>query len=411
LQPIESWSVDQALAAAHELRLGAEPIVTSLALREALGHALASPVVSGIDIPAHDNAAMDGYAWRFAKLPPEGLRCVASVAAGDASHDSRLGALECVRIMTGAALPAGCDIVSPFESCRVEGDRIHPLEAGRAGLNLRKRGEDVPRGSIAIAAGRRIGPAETALAAALGLDRLPVRTLLRVAVLSTGKELARPGRTSGDASAFDSNAPMIISLLLGLGLEPVDCGMVGDDAERLLAAVREAALTADVILTTGGTGAGDADHSRSLEQLGRLRSAHVSLKPGRPLALGQIELPGSPTVPLLCLPGNPVAALVAFLLFVRPVLLQWQGFIARPIDRFELQTTAAIAKRSGRTEVIRAQYDRSQGRLRAMPLAQQGSGMLRSLGDADCLIVLDEARGPVAAGESVEVWPMAGVLS
>ncbi|CAN5498730.1 molybdopterin molybdotransferase MoeA [soil metagenome] len=411
---IETWSVDQAQAVAVSLRLGAILVPKTVALVEAVGCALAVAVTAPIDIPACDNAAMDGIAWAYADgVPSAGLHVIGSIVAGDSIGTLNPGRGECVRIMTGATLPDRCDTVAPIESCRIDGDQVHPTSAIAAGSHVRRRGEDIECGSLALDRGRCIGAGEIALLAALGIDRVSVQSPLRVAVLSTGKELARAGSAQLGASVFDSNAPMMMALLQRLGLQAVDAGVVDDDASDLVAAVAAAARHADVVITTGGTGAGDADHSSALAGLGWLRSGHVAIKPGRPLALGEVHRDdaNATRVPLFCLPGNPVAALISYLMFVRPRLLAWQGFDARPVDRFDLATTAAIDKRRGRVEVVRARYSRTAAGLQIAPSMQQGSGMLRSLGDADALIVLDESRGPVSSGETVEVWPLAGLLS
>ncbi|CAN5302297.1 molybdopterin molybdotransferase MoeA [soil metagenome] len=414
---IETWSVDEALAVAASLDIAALPACEPVMLADALGRALSHAVVAPIDIPARDNAAMDGIAWSHAPVVPHGgLRIAGSVLAGDRVDAIELAPGECVRIMTGAALPAACDTVTPIEQCRLDHDRVVFSSALARGAHVRRRGEDIEQGAPALPGGRRIGAAEIALLAALGIERIDVRTRLRVAVISTGKELVRaghaPARTPGSATVFDSNAPMMLALLQAIGVQPVDGGTVDDDAPALLAAVTAAARRADVVITTGGTGGGDADHASALAQLGWLRSAHVAIKPGRPLGLGEIRLDhaDAPSVPLFCLPGNPVAALVSYLMFVRVRLLAWQGIEPHPIDRFELPVSEAIDKRPGRVEVLRARYERAATGLRIAPLPQQGSGMLGSLGAADALIVLPEPRGGVAIGETVEVWPLAGLL-
>lgn len=406
----EHWTVDEALAAASRLRIASVPRLEEIDLLDAAGRALGRDVVAPIDLPPHANAAMDGIAWAHrGESPPGPLRCIGTLAAGDPAGGITPGPGDCVRIMTGAALPSSCDTVTPIESCRVDGTLIEPLERAARGAHVRQAGEDLARGALALAAGRRIGPAEIGLLAALGLDRVAVRARLRVAVLSTGKELARAG-DAASAGIFDSNAPMLVALLRRLGVEARAAGTVDDDPDRLVEAVWQAADSHDVVVTSGGTGAGSADHATALERLGTLRSAHVALKPGRPLALGEIAQARGP-VPLFCLPGNPVAALVACLLFVRPRVLAWQGFAPRAPDRFRLAIVAPVAKRAGRVEVLRGRWQRDHSDLRVALDQQQGSGMIGSIGAADCLVVLEHARGPIEAGEWVDVWPLAGLLA
>lgn len=384
-------------------------------LTDALGRVLAADVVSPIDVPAHDNSAMDGYAFAATALSaggPTKLRAVASVHAG-AVFDGTVGAGECVRIMTGAVMPAGLDTVVPLELCSVDGDVV-TIAPGviRAGENRRHRGEDLARGKPAVSAGRVLKPADLGLIASLGIDRVTVARRLRVAVFSTGNEIRTLGEPLDAGCVYDSNRFSLIGALLRLGMEPIDLGVVRDDPDALQAALERAVADADAIVTSGGVSAGDADYTRDvLARLGKVAFWKVAMRPGRPFAFGPLQAPSSArTTWLFALPGNPVAALVTFYVFARDALLQLAGARPDPLPVLRARCARPIRKRPGRTEFQRGRLTRStDGEWEVALTGSQGAGILRSMSEANCLVVLGHEQGSVAAGEPVDVWLFDGL--
>lgn len=411
-----SLSVEQARAAiTTRLRPIAER--ETLPLAQALGRVLADDVISPIDVPAHDNSAMDGYAFAGAALhadAPLALRAVATVMAG-APLTQAVDAGQCVRIMTGAVMPAGCDTVVPLELCRVEGDRVH-IGPGTvcAGENRRRRGEDLARGRPALMAGRVLRPADLGLVASLGIGQVAVVRRLRVAVFSTGDEIAAPGMALAPGCVYDSNRFSLIGALQRLGIEAIDLGTVRDDPQALQAVLQRAIDGADAVLTSGGVSAGDADHTRDvLQRLGEVAFWKVAMRPGRPFAFGPLRAGGPSAKPvwLFALPGNPVAALVTFYVFARDALLALAGATPQPLPALQARTTTAIRKRPGRTEFQRARVSPGPDGVWQVQIAgAQGAGILRSMSEANALVVLRHEQGPVAAGEPVDVWLFDGLV-
>jgi molybdopterin molybdotransferase len=389
--------------------------VQTVPLAAAAGRVLAADLVSPLDVPAHDNAAMDGFAFDGAALEagaPLELTPAGSLHAGHC-FEGTIGPGQCLRIMTGAPMPAGCDTVVPLELVREHDGRVHVAPgAVRRGENLRRRGEDLVRGGVALAAGRRLRPADLGLAASLGLTSIDVRPRLRVALFSTGDEVVAPGAPLPPGAIYDSNRFALAASIERLGCNVVDLGLVRDDPLALEAALREGLARADVIVTSGGVSAGDADHTRDvLARLGGVAFWKVAMRPGRPFAFGPLRGSDGTGSWLFGLPGNPVAALVAFHVFVRGALLRLAGAAAEDPPSFALPCAEPIRKRPGRTEFQRGTVERgSGGGLQVRPFAQQGAGVLRSMSEANALIVLPHAGGAVAAGEPVEVWPFDGLL-
>lgn len=411
-------SVEQARAAiAARLR----PIAAreTVPVAQALGRVLAEDVVSPIDVPAHDNAAMDGYAFAGAALSavaPLELRAVATMMAG-APLAHAVGPGQCVRIMTGAVMPAGCDTVVPLELCHVDGQRVR-IESGTvvSGENRRRRGEDLALGRPAIATGRLLKPADLGLVASLGIERIGVVRRLRVAVFSTGDEIAPPGQPLAPGCVYDSNRFSLIGALQRLGMEAIDLGLVRDDPQALQAVLQRAIDCADAVLTSGGVSAGDADYTRNvLQQLGEVAFWKVAMRPGRPFAFGPLhagdrERPAK-TVWLFALPGNPVAALVAFYVFARDALLALAGATPQPLPLLQACSATAIRKRPGRTEFQRARVSAGpDGAWQVHVADAQGAGILRSMSEANALVVLRHDQGPVAAGDPVDVWLFDGLV-
>ena len=385
-------------------------------LAQALGRVLASDVVSPIDVPAHDNSAMDGYAFAGSPLrlgEPTVLRVVATVYAG-AAQAPAVAAGECVRIMTGAVMPAGLDTVVPQELCRAEGDRVHIAPGTvRLGDNRRLRGEDLAAGRPALSKGRTLRPADLGLVASLGIADLTVMRRLRVALFSTGDELRSLGQPLDPGCVYDSNRHTLTAAVQRLGMEVIDLGLVRDDPAALQATFEAAVAQADVVLTSGGVSVGDADYTRELlARMGEVAFWKVAMRPGRPFAFGPIgrSAGGEPSW-LFALPGNPVAALVTFYAFAREALQQLAGATPEPVPVLQARCASAIRKRPGRTEFQRAIVEpASTGGWQVRLTGSQGAGVLRSMSEANALLVLRHEQGSVAAGEMVDVWLFDGIV-
>lgn len=393
----------------------------TLPLLQALGRVLAEDLLSPIDVPAHDNSAMDGYAFDGRALAglapgqPLRLRAVGTAFAGP-PFAGTVGDGECVRIMTGAVMPAGLDTVVPVELCRVEGEPasgLVQLEAGvvQPGENRRRRGEDLARDKPALRAGRVLRPADLGLLASLGIGAVPVRPRLRVAVFSTGDELRTLGQALEPGCIYDSNRFALMAALQRLGCEPIDLGVVRDEPAALEATLARGIEVADAVITSGGASAGDADHTRELlARMGEVGFWKVAMRPGRPFAFGPVRAGGQQRW-LFALPGNPVAALVTFYVLVRPALLQLAGAEAEALPLLRARSASAIRKRPGRTELQRAWLaPAADGVWEVAPAGSQGAGVLSSMSQANALLVLDHDQGSVAAGEWVAVLPFDGLV-
>lgn len=388
------------------------PVATNekVALRAALGRVLGEDLVSSLDVPAHDNSAMDGYALRHADLKTAGeteLRLAGSAFAGR-QFAGKLGKRECVRIMTGAVMPPGADTVVIQEVVQAEGDKVRIPAGQKRGQNRRLAGEDLAAGKPVLRAGHPVGPADLGLIASLGLAELTVRRRLRVAFFSTGDELASVGLVLKPGEVYDSNRYTLHGMLSRLGCDVIDMGVVRDDPAQLERALRTAAADADAIITSGGVSVGEADFIRELlGRLGEVVSWKIAMKPGRPMAFGRI---GSAS--FFGLPGNPVAVMVTFYQFVREALLAQSGRsgdCALPL--LQVPCTAAIAKSPGRTEFQRGLLARGEGgRWSVCPTGAQGSGVLRSMSEANCFIVLEHECGPVRPGDPVQVQLFDGLV-
>ena len=402
---------------ARELVLGLMPPVAGTEktfVRQALDRVLAADVISPIDVPAHDNSAMDGWGVRGADLAAGAetrLRTVGTAFAGRA-WEGNVGPGEAVRIMTGAVLPAGVDTVVIQEVARSEGDTVVVPPGQQAGQNTRRRGEDLQAGKPAIPAGRRLRPADLGIVASLGIAEVHVRRRVRVALFSTGDELCSIGEPLAEGSVFDSNRYTLWGMLTRMGCEVIDMGVVRDDPVALEAAFRDAAGCADAIITSGGVSVGEADFIKQLmAQLGEVAFWKIAMKPGRPMAFGRIQPDGADRrgAWLFGLPGNPVAVMVTFYQFVRPALLKLAGLDPLPaVTSFQARCLEPMKKSPGRTEYQRGILGRDdRGDWTVRPTGAQGSGVLRSMADADCFIVLEHERGKVGAGDTVTVQPMA----
>jgi molybdopterin molybdotransferase len=411
-------SVDEARAA---IAAALQPITASetVPLSQALGRVLAADLLSPIDVPAHDNSAMDGYAFAGSALQPgepTTLRAVGTLFAG-APWAGAVGAGECLRIMTGAVMPAGLDTVVPLELCRVQtqpGGDLVLIEPGviRTGENRRHRGEDLAVGKPALRAGRGLKPADLGLVASLGIEAVTVLRRLRVALFSTGDELRTLGQALEPGCIYDSNRYSLMAALQRLGMEVLDLGLVRDEPAALQATLARAMAEADVVLTSGGVSMGDADHTRAvLAQLGEVAFWKVAMRPGRPFAFGPLKrAAGHPPCWLFALPGNPVAALVTFYSFAREALLQLAGATPQPLPVLQARCTTALRKRPGRTEFQRGIVERGPEGWQVRLAGSQGAGILRSMSEANCLVVLGHEQGSVAEGGLVDVWLFDGLV-
>ena len=388
--------------------------VEMLALRSALGRVLARDIVSGFDVPSQDNSAMDGYALRGAELAAGAdtvLQLAGSGFAGQAFGGSA-GPGQCVRIMTGAVMPAGLDTVVPQEFVKIEGDRVSvPAGVVRRGDNRRLAGEDLASGEAALTAGRVLRPADLGLLASLGQAEVPVRRRLRVAFFSTGSELRSIGEALDAGCVYDSNRYTLWGMLQRLGLDLLDMGVVRDDPAALEDAFRTAAQNADAVITSGGVSVGEADHTKLvMAKLGDVLFWRIAMRPGRPMAIGRIETAGHSAI-LFGLPGNPVAVMVTFYALVRDALLAMSGATAQPLPMLRAASVEPVRKKPGRTEYQRGIVTRSaDGQWQVRITGSQGSGILRSMSEANGLVVLHHEQGDVAAGELVDVLPFDGLV-
>jgi molybdopterin molybdotransferase len=387
-----------------------------LFVRQALGRVLAEDVISPVDVPAHDNSAMDGWAVRFADLSPDGetrLKNVGTAFAGR-PFDGKLGAGETARIMTGAVLPAGVDCVVIQEVAKVESDMVIVPPGQKIEQNVRRAGEDLKAGKPAIPAGKLLRPAELGVIASLGIAELSVRRRVRVALFSTGDELCSIGTPLFPGAVYDSNRYTLWGMLTRLGCEVIDMGVVKDEPAALEAAFREAAACADAIITSGGVSVGEADFIKQLmAQLGEVAFWKIAMKPGRPMAFGRIG-DGKESAWLFGLPGNPVAVMVTFYQFVQPALLKLMGVAPVPeFHTFPARCMTPMKKSKGRTEFQRGILFQENGpgsEWCVRPTGHQGSGMLSSMAKADCFIVLEATREKVAAGDLVQVQVFSGLV-
>lgn len=396
------------------------PTVERLALRDALDRVLAEDVISPIDVPAHDNSAMDGYAFDGAALARGGtiVLHVAGTAFAGRPHEGRVRPGECIRVMTGAVLPADCDTVVPQELVAIDPDGAIRFAASalEPGANRRRAGEDLAAGHAALLAGRTIRPSDLGLLASLGISEVPVRRRLRVAFFSTGDELRSVGQPLAPGCVYDSNRYTLYGMLRRLNVDILDLGVVADDRQALEATLRHAAASADVVLSSGGVSVGDADYTRELMgSLGDVAFWHVAMRPGRPLAFGRIWSGGrvgeGRDALYFGLPGNPVAVMVTFYQVVRDALIAMTGAMPHRVPLIAATTTDAIKKRPGRTEFLRGIARRADdGHWEVMLTGAQGSGVLRSMSDANCFVVLHHDAGPVAAGDTVDIMPFDGLI-
>jgi molybdopterin molybdotransferase len=376
----------------------------TVAVQDALGRVLAADLRALMDVPPHENSAVDGYALCSADLPDRGKAELMVKGKALAGHPfaARIGPGECVRIMTGAPMPPGADVVVMQEHCTAGETAILIASGHRAGENVRRAGEDLRRGEVFLARGRTLGPAELGLAASQGLAEVEVIRRPRIAVFSTGDEVRAPGVALAEGQIFDSNRYTLRALLEKLGAEVIDLGIVPDSPEALRRALEQAGADGDAVITSGGVSVGEADYIKSmLRSSGEVSFWKVAIKPGRPLAFGRLG-----KALFFGLPGNPVAVMVAFQQFVRPAMQRLSGAQEREPLLLRARALGRLRKRPGRMEFQRGVLSRdSDGDLVVRPWGPEGSGILRSMSDANCYIVLDHDSATVEPGQTVDVQP------
>ena len=410
----QALSVDKAQEFIQHLVQTLPPISTEeLGLMQALGRVVAQDIVSPINVPAHDNSAMDGFAFDGQQLGQTALRLrVVGTAFAGKAWQGTVSLGECVKIMTGAVMPAGLDTVIAQELTTVANsgaDTIVEIPAGilQAGDNRRKAGEDLQQGLPALRAGSTLTPAALGLVASLGIAKVKVYRPLSVAYFSTGDEVLSLGDAIREGAVYDSNRYTVFGLLSRMGCQVIDMGVVRDDPILLEQAFQQASTNADVVITSGGVSVGEADFTKAImKKLGDVAFWKIAMRPGRPMAVGRLG-----DCILFGLPGNPVAVMVTFLAFVKPALLQMMGCSRSTTPYLRAKSAVALRKKPGRTEYQRG-FVRTlpDGTLQVEAAGNQGSGVLRSMVEANGLIVLHHQQSSVAAGDEVDVMMFDGAI-
>ncbi len=380
-----------------------------LPIRSALGRILAAPVISSINVPPYTNSAMDGYALRGADLPASGetrLRMIGRAMAG-APFSGQLNAGETVRIMTGAAMPEGADTVLMQEVVQVDGENIIVKMGHKPGENVRLTGEDMAVDTMILEPGKLLLPAELGVLASLGIAEVRVQRRLRVAFFSTGDELKSLGEPLDAGQIYDSNRYTLHGMLTRLGVDLLDLGVIRDDRDAIRTAFHEAAVNADVVITSGGVSVGEADFvKQTLDELGQVDFWKIAMKPGKPLAFGKLG-----TAVFFGLPGNPVSVMATFYQFVQPALQRMMGMHMPLSLTMRVPCAVTLKKQAGRLEYQRGilQVD-ANGSLTVTTSGRQDSHVLSSMSKSNCFIILCAESTGVPAGELVEVQPFAGLI-
>ncbi|HIF9222411.1 TPA: bifunctional molybdopterin-guanine dinucleotide biosynthesis adaptor protein MobB/molybdopterin molybdotransferase MoeA [Photobacterium damselae] len=404
LNPQGMLSVSQGRQAILDQIVPSQTII-NVELKDALGQIVAQDILSPVNVPQHTNSAMDGFAIRNDDLDRDSYHVIGQVLAGH-SYDLPLEQGQAVRIMTGAPVPKFAGAVVMREQAEVNGENVsfnRNMGVIKAGQNVRMAGEDLALGQVTIAKGTQITAPELGMLASLGFADVAITRPIRVAIFSTGDEVQQPGETQKTNCIYDSNRYTLFALLKKIGCEVVDMGIIEDSEDTLEKTLQEASEQADMILSSGGVSVGDADYIKTvLAKLGQINFWRINMRPGRPLAFGQIN-----QIPFFGLPGNPVATMIAFLQFVEPAIRKLQG-----IDNWQPETITAIAaeklrSRPGRTEYSRGHYYiDANGRIAVVSTGSQGSGILRSMSEANCLIEIAPEQDNAEIGDSVTIIPL-----
>ncbi|MDN4501645.1 molybdopterin molybdotransferase MoeA [Alteromonadaceae bacterium BrNp21-10] len=394
LIPVED-AIDSMLAAIT-------PVTDILVLpvTEALGYVLADAVLSQINVPPAANSAMDGYALAVASIVDGNeLQVIGSSFAG-APFNAKVDAGQCVRIMTGGIIPVGTDAIVMQENTESSNDVLRIINKPRRGENIRLSGEDIQAGQLLLAAGHKISAVDIGLLCSIGVTEVRVFRKLKVALFSTGNELQQPGIPLELGEIYDSNRPALHAMLNKIGIEVLDLGVIEDRRENIASAFEKGALGCDAVITSGGVSVGEADFTKEvLQELGQIAFWKIAMKPGKPFAFG--HLPGSY---FFGLPGNPVSALVTFYQLVIPALSKLSGQNPQPVKRLTAIADERLRKRPGRADFQRGIYKiKDDGKLYVTAAGKQGSGVLTSIANANCFIVLEQQRGDVASGENVKI--------
>ncbi len=382
-------------------------VFETLALAESLGRVLAEDITSPSNVPNYNNSAMDGYALKATDVSASRLMVIGTAFAGKA-FEGTVADGQCVRIMTGGAIPKGADTVVVQEKTVVDGKFINIIEAPKPHANVRYAGEDLKLGQTVLATGHLMRPADLGLIASLGIAEVRAYRKLKVAFFSTGDELVSVGQPLQTGQVYDSNRYTLFGMLTKLGVEVTDMGAIADDPILLENTLLSAVTQADVVITSGGVSVGEADYMKLLlAKHGQVMFWKVAMKPGRPLAYGKVG-----SAHYFGLPGNPVAVMVTFYQFVRDALLRLMGQSSPvPLPMFSVQCTQAIKKMTGRTEFQRGiLFADTDGSWRVKPTGAQGSALLSSMSLANCFIVLDESVGNLEAGAMVQVQVLDGIV-
>lgn len=378
--------------------------VETVPIRQALHRVLAEPIVSALNVPSYTNSAMDGYAINGAQIPQSGqsdLHLVGTAWAGR-PFNGVVASNECVRIMTGAVMPDNTDTVVMQEHVHVNDKTITIDAEQKPGQNVRPEGEDIAIGDHVFAPNHYLQAADIGLIASLGIAEVVVKRKLKVAFFSTGDELVSIGSQPDKGQIFDSNRYTLWSMLDSMGVEVIDLGVVRDIPEAVEQAFIDASQHADAVITSGGVSVGDADYVKStLEKLGHVNFWKVAMKPGRPLAFGQIN-----NAFFFGLPGNPVSVMVTFYIFVQAALEKMMGRNVKARLRLQATCLSTLRKRPGRVEYQRGFYEiNADNEFQVSKTGAQGSGILRSMSEANCFIYLPMHSGGTEPGDTVEIWP------
>ena len=397
--------IDQAI---RQMRNAITPVTTTekISLGDALDRIVSEPIYSAINVPGHNNSAMDGYALCHHDINTEAPLTIIGQSLAGHPFKGTVNQGECVRIMTGAVIPEGADTVVMQENVRAHNEFIQIHKPPKLGENIRRAGEDIAINSLVFQQGKRISPVDIGLLASLGIAEVCVLKRVKVAVLSTGDELKPLSDTLQAGDIYDSNRPTLIALLSRLNMEVIDMGCIEDDPEKIAAAFKTAIEQTDVVISSGGVSVGDADYTKDvLETLGKINFWKVAMKPGKPFAFGALQKQNATSAKgwFFGLPGNPVSAVVTYHQLVLPALRHLAGEIFDDAPAISVCTQSNLKKQPGRTDYQRGQLCLENGESHVITTGNQSSGVLSSVAQANCYIVLEQERGSVAAGEKVSV--------